>query len=608
MLPKCSRFMRKYLQRFYCYFLLLFLFSTGSFAQKCDCTSVEALQNPANIICKAKSNESSGISYLTEKKFDTAELYFQKAEKLYKESGCSDSILLTTYKYWAQLYYTKGNFGKSQEYCFKLLRSAEVSGNPYEVGTCYTMIAQLFNQTGQPEKGILYSRLAVAQLAGLVSPVESTDLLFKLSKRYLWHYQDTRTIASLDSSELFSYQQLAIARKINKKRSIATAFNNLQGIAWEKNDLPKALQFLDSAFAYTDTSEHGTLAVNYFDKADILTELKNFDKAEQMADSAMYYYRQSQSIAYIAETYELLSRIALEKKDYRKAYESYRFATAITDSIKNVEKTKEVTELERKYSQANNEKTIRGLAQQKRIYLLLALAGLLGLAVLAFLIRQQSLTSKQKILETEQRLNRARMNPHFFFNALGSLQSFALAGNDGKVVAGSLAKFSHIMRETLESTYKEYVSIGQETIFLTEYLELQKLRFPQKFNYEIITSDNMETDEPVIPSMILQPFVENSIEHGFSGIGYPGHLIITFDMLTKELQITITDNGKGLAIPAKENNEHISRASQIIRDRIFLLNKKLKTKAGFSINSNTAGKGVTVKIVLPLLYKDSLKP
>ncbi|MBC7874695.1 MAG: histidine kinase, partial [Ferruginibacter sp.] len=282
-------------------------------------------------------------------------------------------------------------------------------------------------------------------------------------------------------------------------------------------------------------------------------------------------------------------------------------ARAITDSIRNVEKTKQVTELERKYSQAKNEKTIEELAQQKRIYLLLALAGLFGLAALAFFIRQQSLKNKQKILEAEQRLNRARINPHFFFNALASLQAFALQENDGKALASNLSKFSHIMRETLESTYKEYITIEQEKDFLNEYLELQKMRFPQKFTYAITMDGNIDEDDMMLPSMILQPFVENSIEHGFSGISYPGNVTLQFSKEANDLLITITDNGKGLVTAVKEQNEHISRASQIIKDRIYLLNVKLKTRARFSIDNNEVGKGVVVKIHLPVLYKHDVK-
>ena len=196
----------------------------------------------ANGICKAKSYELMAMDHLGEKKFDTAEIYFRNAEKLYKQSGCADSILLTTYKYWAQLHYTKGDFPKAQEYTFKLLQSAESSGNPHEIAACYTMIAQLFNQTDQADKGIAYSRLAIPFLNKIENPQKKADILFKLSKRYLWHYQDTKISTSLDSSEIFSYQQLAIAKSIARKSSIAAAFSNLQGIAYEKRDLRKSLQ------------------------------------------------------------------------------------------------------------------------------------------------------------------------------------------------------------------------------------------------------------------------------------------------------------------------------------------------------------------------------
>jgi LytS/YehU family sensor histidine kinase len=238
--------------------------------------------------------------------------------------------------------------------------------------------------------------------------------------------------------------------------------------------------------------------------------------------------------------------------------------------------------------------------------LLLAIAGLLAAIAIGFFLRQQSLKHKQKILETEQRLNRARMNPHFFFNALASLQSFALRENDGKAIASNVSKFSHIMRETLESTYKEYVTIEQEMEFLTEYLTLQQIRFPDKFTYEVTANETLEIDDLVIPSMIIQPFVENSIEHGFAGIDYPGHVRIYFSKGTNEILIEVTDNGKGLMTTAKENNEHISRASQIIKDRIYLLNIKLKTKAGFSIDNNKDGKGVIVKIHLPLIARNEI--
>ena len=238
---------------------------------------------------------------------------------------------------------------------------------------------------------------------------------------------------------------------------------------------------------------------------------------------------------------------------------------------------------------------------------MLAIAGLLAVIAIGFFFRQQSLKHKQKILETEQRLNRSRMNPHFFFNTLASLQSFALRENDTKAIASNISKFSHIMRETLESTYREYVTVEQEMDFLNEYLALQQIRFPDKFTFSVTSADDLEADDLVIPSMIIQPFAENSIEHGFAGITYPGRLNILFKKEKEELLIEVTDNGKGLITGSKENNEHISRASQIIKDRIYLLNIKLKTRARFSIGNAGDRAGVVVNIHLPVLYKQDIK-
>jgi tetratricopeptide (TPR) repeat protein len=132
------------------------------------------------------------IDYVGEKIFDTAEIYFQKAEKIFKQSGCNDSVLLNTYKKWAELYYIKGDFAKTQDCCFKLLKATEASGSSYEQAIAYTMIAQLLNQTGQADKGIVYSRNATSFLSKIEIPSQKADVLFKLSKRYLWHYRIQR--------------------------------------------------------------------------------------------------------------------------------------------------------------------------------------------------------------------------------------------------------------------------------------------------------------------------------------------------------------------------------------------------------------------------------
>ena len=599
-------------------FLMLLSGATAYAQSKCICKDFNKLKkeniSDADIsarlitisdnLCKAKGYEMIGSRLTDELKLDSAEIIIKKAEQLYTSTSCSDTILLNVFKIQAQIHYSRADFVNAQLYSLKMIDCAEKAGNIFELAMGYTMTAQLFNQTNQAEKGIIYTRKAAKLLPKL--PIDKRySIISFLCNRYLWHYQDTGTKTSLDSVEMYSNQYLTWAKSLKDNKRICKAFNLAQAVEYEKGDFKTAIALLDSSYLYIDKTNNDACQLYFSDKADILIELKDLDDAQICADSALYYVKRSINPAYIADLYDLQERIGNAKGDFRQAYKMCLLKNAINDSIRTVEKSEAVTELEKKYHQAKNEITIKDLEKKNQLYLLIALSGLFALLALGMYLRQQKLNHQHDILETEQRLNRARMNPHFFFNALATLQKFALRDNDGHALASNLSKFSNIMRETLESTYKEYITIEQEMDFLNEYLEVQKIRFPNTFSYTILTDPDMEVDDILIPSMILQPFIENSIEHGFSGIDYAGHVDIKFGIHHHELMIEVIDNGKGMNTSAKEQTDHISRAGQIIKDRIYLLNIKLKTKAGFSIDNNKDGMGTIIKIHLPLLFKSN---
>jgi LytS/YehU family sensor histidine kinase len=339
-------------------------------------------------------------------------------------------------------------------------------------------------------------------------------------------------------------------------------------------------------------------------KAYTLLDLKRIDEAVTHQDSAIYFARKYAQPSYLANYLKSSVEVYEQAGLSSKAIASLKEYVTIRDSVQTAKRTEIVNELEQKYEKEKNEKTILKLNNQK--YLLWAGLGLLLLAcTIVFLVYRQKLMRRdQLILETEQRLNRARMNPHFFFNALASLQSFAINETDAMAVAENLSKFSHIMRETLENTYREYNSVQQEIDFLTEYLELQQMRFPEKFDFEI-SSKIKDAESVLIPSMIVQPFVENSIEHGFADLDYKGHLKITFEGDGQHTLISIIDNGRGLSMQSPKSKPYVSRASQIIKDRIYLLNLKLKSDAQFRIESDKSNnKGVNVNVTLPVIHEN----
>jgi len=587
------------------------LFSINAVSQNCRCDenkegekiSATILITSSNIFCKAKGYERVASDFLNKKELDSAESYLRQAETFYKQAACKEEQWFPVYKLRASLHFLKAEYQPALDYSLKVLAISQKDNNNQQEADILLSISNIFGRMGQSEKGLDYCRMAVPAIEKIKNPVDKADMLNKLGSRYYFFFQDTKNQSLLDAASVVFNEALTVANEINYRKGKQVSYNKMNTLAYRKKNYALALLYLDSSIAMHQPGENiNILASSFGDKGNILLKMGKFAEAKKWADSCLYYNMQEKFPPLISNAYSLVAEIADSLGDYKTAYTSLYHEKKITDSLNTTDKTKAVNEVEKKYNQAKNEKTIKELSQQKLIYALLGLGGLLIAGLIAFYFRQQSLKNKQKILETEQRLNRARMNPHFFFNALTALQRIAMKENDGKALASNLSKFSNIMRETLESSYKEYVTVKQEMEFLKEYMEIQKMRFPQMFSYSLMVDGEMEPTDVMIPSMIIQPFIENSIEHGFADIDYPGEIRIDFKQVNKSILIEIQDNGKGLSLPGSKINEHISRASQIIKDRIYLLNIKLKTKADFSINNNKEGKGVIVKINLPLLY------
>lgn len=501
-------------------------------------------------------------------------------------------------------YNRQGKFDSSIHYYLKSLERAETVKKTKFLPKIYANISTLYINQKQNDVGLIYQKKSLKAAQAINDTTSIAQAYANVVTTYGNLFDQTSNRAYLDSAKNMASKSLQFARY--SKLPILMIRNYLSRTKFELVDenFSTSLAYSDSVLQYTNNKTNPIILFTaYIDRGACYLGLSQPKEAIRYFEQALDLTEKTNNVFSVKQIYEKLWEAHKANGESDKALNYLEKYKTLSDSLINVDNARIIDEMEQKYNQAKNERTIKELAQEKQIYLLIAIAGLLAVAAIAFYLRQQSLKHKKDILETEQRLNRARMNPHFFFNALASMQKFALTENDGQALASNLSKFSNIMRETLESTYKEYVTVEQEMEFLTEYLEVQKTRFPQAFSYSIKADENLEVNEVLIPSMIIQPFVENSIEHGFSGIDYPGNVSINFNSENKEVLIEIKDNGKGLSTTIKENNEHISRASQIIKDRIYLLNIKLKTKAGFSIDNNAEGNGVIVKIHLPLLFK-----
>jgi hypothetical protein len=474
----------------------------------------------------------------------------------------------------------------------------------------------LFNSMQQSARAVEYDRKTI-QLAGQLNNYrKEIRALSNMQAHFGVWYDLSEDLQYIDSVKVISKRTLQLAKKYRLETEIAQTWSILAGVAYVENNFRQELIYTDSALIHLDRKKDFRFLMSVFQKkCDAYIELKDYKAARVYGDSCRHYASLEKNPLSLAISYERLYEVEKLSGNVEKALFYHERYTTIRDSIRSVEKTKVINEMEQKYNRAENEKRIGELAFEKdllnkekeisslRVKLLIGIVAAIVFVLIAviFFYRQSVIRSKLQKLETEQRLNRARMNPHFFFNVLASIQSMMLEEEDPARTAILISKFSKIMRQSLESSYNELVTVAEEEEFLTHYLDLQRMRYENKFRYTITIADNIDPEEVKLPAMLLQPFAENAIEHGFKNIGREGSLEIRIEKTTNGVKITCKDNGQGF----QQNNSgkaYPSRANQIAMDRLFLLNQQLNSDAHFETGSNP-GNGTTVTIHLPLILE-----
>lgn len=217
------------------------------------------------------------------------------------------------------------------------------------------------------------------------------------------------------------------------------------------------------------------------------------------------------------------------------------------------------------------------------------------------------LAFEKKLFELEQKTLRLQMNPHFIFNTLNSIQSFILRNDTDKAIH-FLTKFSRLMRLILNNTRQSNIVLHDEIETLTLYLQIEKLRFDDKFDYSFEIDKQLDTEYILIPPMLIQPFVENAILHGIIHKEERGHISISFNKINNYMQCIVLDNGIGREMAARlkvnAGLSHKSQSLNIIKERIAIMNKQniLQTELKI-IDLLEANKPLGTKVIISIPIK-----
>jgi hypothetical protein len=255
---------------------------------------------------------------------------------------------------------------------------------------------------------------------------------------------------------------------------------------------------------------------------------------------------------------------------------------------------------------------------QQSMMLLYFLIALFVVVLLVFFIfrRQYHLILKMRSDRIRERLLRLQMNPHFIFNALIAVQSYIYQKNAKEAVV-YLNYFSDLIRRFLASSHSELITLQSELEIIEYYLKIQMTRYENKFNYAIIVDENIDVASVYVPPMLLQPFLENSIEHGFNNLPVMGMLTIKYSFNTTHIQVLVEDNGHGLNLKTGQNGfykgkkNHLSMALKITSERLAILNKRLNNNSATLeitniADSDTNRNGVRVVFSLPFKQRKNV--
>ena len=570
---------------------------------------------------------AAGSAFLALNKPDSALPFFNEA--LSQAEANHDSLSVArVLNNLSITYYKLGNLEKAIEWQIKAVAIKEKIGDTVSIATSLNNIGSYFIKLDYYEDAKRYLLRSFTMISerqsGKIKAFAASNL--GISYKMLQVY---------DSSEYFYNQALTYYKKMGIKSSIGKTYTNLGGLYESQLKYDKALEYMMLARRMSkETGMAFETIIPNRNIANLYLLMGSPKKAYPYLMEALEAVNAVNSTEMEMEVYKTLSNYYEQTGDAKKALYYFKSFKDAADTLFQKRSIQHINELNVIYETEKKEKNIRHLLDQQRINaltiaqkenellnqrLVLGFVVLATLLVLMFLYlwysRQQIKSSIEKETlarqksDLEQRLLLSQMNPHFIFNSLGSVQQY-IGLNESQKAQLFLSRFAKLMRAILENSRRQFIPLEEELESLQIYLELEKQRFGERFDFDFVNN----VDEPeflMIPPMMLQPFAENAILHGFTHIKKKGILHIETGIDKNLFRCTFTDNGVGRSAKHETTsaNNHRSVGTIVVMDRIALFRKEFKCDAGVEYEDlrNTedgSAAGTVVTITLPFKERE----
>jgi tetratricopeptide (TPR) repeat protein len=415
-----------------------------------------------------------------------------------------------------------------------------------------------------------------------------------------------------DSALVYFNKTIDNAKAEKNNVVLALAQSNLSFLQTQMGQPAEALKNSESSLDLVNANRYEFLrSAVYVNASTAYLVNNNFEKAEYYATEALKdsglktnTYMQKSIWGTLADIYE-------EKGDFPEALKAHKKYIALSDSLASEDKKLEFAKRDIQFE--NDKKQALAEAEIERQKLIkrgtiagssgLVLAGILGF-VMFYRKRKAEALKKEaefnvKVSDTELKALRAQMNPHFIFNSLNSINDF-IQKNDATSASNYLTKFAKIMRQTLENSAHNDIALEDDLKIIELYLQVEAMRLKNKFTYSIKVEEGIDVENTLVPPLILQPFIENSIWHGISKKESNGHIQIDVKKEDDMLVYVVDDDGVGRKMNVPQPlNESKSMGISITKSRIDILNQKKQTNGNILMIDKD--KGLRVEVRLPLV-------
>lgn len=543
-----------------------------------------------------KRLDSTGFAFEKRSQYDSALKYYSYLLGEWTKTGRKEKIALYFLKT-GRIKAAKGNMEGAISDYFKMLGYATETGDHNKQMIALTRIGRCYENLGNDARALEIYRRAFSLGESYGNKVQMVYVCNSIATIFLKQRNFDSTKKYLDEGA-----ELANSGKDpNNLYVIANGYGIYHLASGNPrravNDFNQALSIIVKTFPGSDFE-----AGIYINLGSAYIAMNQLTQAEQFLQKALYLSQQNGHPQNISEAYQNFSELYARKKDFKKAYDYASLYSAVNDSIATGESNRKLAEMQAVFEVKQKEAQLAKLRAGEiagryklemrnteflrwTIFLSLIAVVFIFSAWLALRMRKINikLAAQKLALETQQeeirqqhfRLSRlqAQMNPHFIFNSLNSLQHLLVKG-DRSGFSARLDRFSSLMQLHYEEAESTLVTIAHELRFLENYLELEKLRFSNAFAFSFSVSPELKQEQLLLPPMLIQPFLENSINHGLlPKKDGAGKISVSFSEDSSCLKICIEDNGIGRAAAEKNKTQrsaHISRGMDITRERIAL--------------------------------------